>query len=344
MTIDRQLSPGEAVDRFIAMRQSDSTDRTLRSYKSRLRRFTEWADETGIDWMDDLTPFLVDEFRAHIQAGDRRAVTSKGILATFRVFLAYCDEIGIVQDNLDASVQVPKLDPQEETSEEMFKPSDAEATLRFFRDSEAYFGIDQHAYLEVAWHVGARLGGIRALDLSDYDPAARELEFVHRPTSETPLKNKADTERIVGVSEAVSAVLDTYIARERPTKRDKSGREPLFSTRQGRASASTLRGWCYMATQPCYHMACPHGRRRPTCEWTERNEASKCPSSRSPHAVRSGSIVWQLNRGIPIEIVAERVGSTPAVIRRYYDHASKRQRYEERRKSIELDLDIGGEG
>lgn len=338
----RSLSPEDAVERFLSMREVDATERTLRSYESRLRRFIEWADANDIERMDQLDSFLVDEYRAHIQGGDRNAVSAKGILATFRVFVAYCEDIGIVEPNLHAAVQVPTLDPHEETSESRLEAADAVAMLRYFRNAPAHYGIDQHAYLEVAWHVGARVGGLRALDLGDYDPDARELDFRHRPSTDTPLKNKRDGERIVGLSSPVADVLDAYIVRERHDTRDDHGREPLFATRQGRAAIGTLRGYSYLATEPCYHMACPHGKRRATCVWTQRNHASKCPSSRSPHEVRSGSIVWQLNEGIPIEVVAERVNSTPGVIRRYYDHAGKRERYEQRRKAIELDLDIGG--
>lgn len=339
---NQPLSPHEAVERFLDVRSMDSSERTIRSYSSRLERFLEWCDLEDIDAMSELDSLRIDDYRVYIQGGDREGVSVKGVLATFRVFLKYCEEIGVVERNLHAAVQVPTLDPVEETSDERLETQDAIDMLEYFRQSTALFGIDQHALLELTWHIGARVGGIRALDLTDYRPEEREIEFVHRPSTGTPLKNKSNGERIVGVSEQVADALDMYISRERHNKRDENGREPLFATRQGRAVIGTLRGWCYLATEPCYHMECPHGRQRPRCEYTERNKASRCPSSRSPHAVRQGSIIWQLNRGIKIEIVAERVNSTPAVIRRYYDHATKRERYEERRQDIELQLDISG--
>ncbi|MDB9264438.1 hypothetical protein PN424_17595, partial [Halorubrum ezzemoulense] len=39
------------------------------------------------------------------------------------------------------------------------------------------------------------------------------------------------------------------------------------------------------------------------CEYTEFKHASKCPSSRSPHRIRTGAVTWMLNAGIPPEVV-----------------------------------------
>ncbi len=139
------------------------------------------------------------------------------------------------------------------------------------------------------------MSGLRALDLRDYNPDEQTLEFRHRPPY-TRLKNKEQGERVVGISEKVVDALDTYLARG-VDKRDEKGREPLFCARQGRPSNSTFRAWSYMGTQPCLITQCPHSKRRETCDYTRRNFASKCPSSRALHAVRTGSITWQLLQG-----------------------------------------------
>ncbi|GAA0674290.1 hypothetical protein ACFQDG_07590 [Natronoarchaeum mannanilyticum] len=182
------------------------------------------------------------------------------------------------------------------------------------------------------------MSGVRALDLRDFDPDRQTLEFRHRPP--TLLKNKTEGERIVGISESVVDALQAYIERERFAKRDDNGREPLFSGRQGRPSDSTFRAWSYMGTQPCVVEACPHGKRRATCDYTRRNFSSKCPSSRSPHAIRTGSITWQLLRGLDIETVAKRVNARLETIRRHYYKATEREGFEELRAEKTLKLDI----
>jgi hypothetical protein len=54
--------------------------------------------------------------------------------------------------------------------------------------------------------------------------------------------------------------------------------------------------------------------------------------SRSPHQVRIGSITWQLNRGIPREVVVERVKTSVQILKRHYDQPTKREELEERRR------------
>lgn len=91
---------------------------------------------------------------------------------------------------------------------------------------------------------------------------------------------------------------------------------------------------------PPTNRACPHGNDRATCGYVDRNHASKCPSSRSPHRFRTGSITWQLNEGLSVEQVADRVNATPQVIRRYYDKATQKEEFEQRRRAASAALDI----
>jgi len=248
--------------------------------------------------------------------------------------------LGLVQDGLSDAIDIPTLSRSQEQDETRLKQSDALSALRYFRDSREHYGTGMHACLEVIWHVGARMGAVRALDVTDFDEDQQSLRFKHRPSSATPLKNKDQGERFVGLSENVVDALAFYIAREREDSRDRHGREPLFATRQGRASESTIRAWCYQATQPCIWMDCPHGKRRATCDWTQRSHASKCPSSRSPHAIRTGSITWQLNMGYPIELVSKRANASIPVIKQYYDQANPAEEFQERRQHAETQLDI----
>ncbi|WP_435332863.1 tyrosine-type recombinase/integrase [Haloarchaeobius sp. TZWWS8] len=334
------LSPRDARDRFLARRATDATDRTLHSYNNRLTRWVEWCEENGIERVGDVTPWHIDEYDMSRRQKDYAATTIKGQLTTLRILLKYLARIGAVDEKLPEAVDVPNLDPKEESSDERLSAEDATALLAWFRDSRAQFGTAKHAFLEVAWNTGARVGGIRALDIDDYDGDVGTLAFRHRPKTGTPLKNKEDGERIVGIPPAVCEALDVYISRERTDKRDDHGRQPLFAARQGRPSFSTLRAWSYLATQPCLHSPCPHGRERPRCEYVSRNGASKCPSSRSPHRIRTGSITEQLNRGFDVQKVSTRVNATPQVLRDHYDVADQDEEFEQRRRAEFADFDI----
>lgn len=336
----RDISPREASDRFLARRAQTQTDKTVRSYQNRLTEFVRWCEEERIDSMADVTGWDLDQFQAYREQQGVSPATVRGQMMAVRQLIKYCIQIEAVDPDLLDKLQIPKLTKEQATNDEQLDAEDADALLSYYRNSRRKYGKQRHAYLEVLWHTGARMGGVSALDLRDFDPDQQSLEFRHRPETDTPLKNKSEGERIVGVPEAVVDVLDEYINRNRIEKRDDHGRQPLFSCRQGRPSDTTYRSWCYIGTQPCLHTECPHGRERHGCSYTKRGQGSKCPSSRSPHAVRTGSITWQLSRGAPIELVAERVNAKPATIRRYYDKADQQERFEERRRELGVNLDI----
>jgi integrase len=237
------------------------------------------------------------------------------------------------------AVDTVKLEDDDETSNQQLEPEDAQKLLSFFRESAEWRGTRRHAVFEVLWHVGCRCKGLLALDLGDYDPEAGDLKFRNRPETDTRLKRGKSHERNVTLSETPQKILDLYIARERIDIRDEHGRKPLFTTRQGRPVRGTLRGWTYLVTQPCMAGECPHGKRRPNCEFVPRDEASKCPSTRPPHPIRRGSITWQRNLGFDAETVANRVAATPNVIRRYYDQPDYADELDRRRADTQ-NIDI----
>jgi len=116
---------------------------------------------------------------------------------------------------------------------------------------------------------------------------------------------------------------------------------------QGRPPPNTLRNWSYLATEPCLHSPCPHGKERETCEWAQYHGASKCPSSRAPHHIRTGAITWMLNLGWPVADIAERVNSDPKTIEQHYDKADveerrrrQRERMEDQRRALVNTIDL----
>jgi len=334
----RDLTPREAAERFLNRYEGDYADETVRNYRHRLREFVRWAEaHDEIEHLRDLDGFLIDEYTHYLKSQDHAPTTTKGKLTALAQLLKYGVKIEVVERHTPHLVELPRLTDAEETSGKMLDADDARAALAFFRESTRHRGTRQHVVLELIWHVGARRSGLRALDLGDWVPEERKLRF--RSRRGTELKRGERHERNVVVSEPVADAIEFWIARERPQKRDEYGRKPLLTTSQGRASGSTIQSWAYLASQPCLHIECPHNRRRASCRYTERARASKCPSSRSPHAIRTGSITWQLNNGLSYEKVASRVAAEPSTIRRYYDKPDHDEELERRLPETE-DLDI----
>lgn len=339
-----ELSPRQARDRFLDKRAMENSEKTIRSYRNRLTRWVTWCEERQVESVGDLSGWLFDEYERFLREEENAPATVKGKMTAVSQLIQYLETIEAVEEDLAEKVHVPKLTRSQETSDTMLDTEDAKALLEFYRNDPARFGTPPHAVLEVLWNTGCRLGALLALDLGDYDSEAGYLDFNHRPESGTPLKNNEQGERVVRISDPVVDALDTYVARERSDKRDEHGREPLFAGRQGRVTDTTIRSWTYQGTHPCVYMQCPHGRRRPNCKFTQRNHASKCPSSRAPHHIRTGSLTWHCDRGLPIEVISERVDADPDTIKRYYDKADRHRKMAERREEYTADLDIDGIG
>jgi site-specific recombinase XerD len=300
-----------------------------------------WCDEHDIDRVGDLTEWTIEQYEDYAHAReDWSAITIKNKLQTLKQFLRFLGEKGAFDGYIHPAVNVPDLDRSQEVNTEKWDKTDALPQIRFMRNSPKWYGTFEHTVTEVGWFTGRRVQAITGLDLIDYtrepdedDPAdGPYLYFKHRADEGTGLKNKLDSEDPVEISGDVADVLDYHIARERNDKRDENGREPLFTTRQGRASISKIRGAIYIATQPCIRIACPHGENAKKCEYRKRDHASKCPSSRSPHRIRTGSIQWQLDQGVAPEDVSDRVDASVDTIRRHYDVPDDREKMENRRR------------
>jgi len=339
----RSLSPRDAMDRWLGVQRRDKTDETVASYHYRLKLFVEWCGREGIDDLGDLDGWLLEQYIADRQAQDIAITTLKNETTTLRNFLEYCEDIDVLEEGLSETITVPDVPPEAESSNVKLDAEDAEQLLSYFRSDRSVYGSRPHALLELLWHTGARVGGIVALDRRDRrqtEDGREYLLFRNRPESGTRLKKGPAGERPVLISDTVSAVLDHYVEHYRDDVTDEFGREPLLTGQRGRPEPGTVRSWCYRATVPCWAVDCPHGKRRETCEWTTQQQASKCPSSRSPHQVRTGAMTWMRNRGLAAETVAERCNASVETIDKHYDKADPVEQMLERRAQATQDLDI----
>lgn len=335
------FNPTAAGEYWVNKRKIDHSENTIYSNRKDLSPFLTWCDENDIDRVGDLSEWIIEHYEQYAHARDDWGkVTVKNKLQTLKQFLEFLGEKGAFDGYLHAAVEVPNLDRADEVNREKWNKTDALPQIQFMRNSTKWYGTFEHVVIEIAWFVGRRVQAISGLDLSDYtrvpdddDPAdGPYLDFKHRGDQGTRLKNELDSEDPVEISEAVADVLDYYISRERNDKRDDNGREPLLTTRQGRASIGKIRGATYIATQPCIRVSCPHGENAKKCDFRKRDHASKCPSSRSPHRIRTGSIQWQLDQGIALEDVSDRVDASVDTIRRHYDVPDDREKMENRRR------------
>ncbi|UVE50590.1 site-specific integrase [Haloferax larsenii] len=339
------ITPESALSYYLDARQYDLSDDTLRSHRYRIESFIRWlqSPEYGdgeVLNMNDVDLRTVHAYRVFKREenfeGDEpcNAVTMQGQVSTLRVFFQYIADIDAVPEELADRIRLPRLQHGEDVSESVLDSERANAILDYLHKWE--YASSEHVAFLILWRTSCRLGGLRALDVSDFDREERALCFRHRPKTDTGLKNGARGERDVSLKPRVAAVIEDYIDgphRHRVT--DEFGRSPLVTTVKGRPSPTTIRLWCYKWSRPCaIGEVCPDGRDLDECEATSHNAASKCPFSVSSHPVRAGSITAFRDAGAPREVVSDRGDVSEKILEKHYDRASSRQRMRRRQEFI----------
>ena len=333
------ISPSEARDLHLEAMQDDSAEWTQTSHRSHLRAFVEWCrEEGGIDNMNDLNGRDLYQFRVWRREGgysegkddELAPKTLDSALTTLRSFLKFCAQIEAVPEDLYTKVPLPSLSSAEEVSDSTIDPERVPKILDYLHRYE--YASRDHVLWTLVWHTGARLGGVRALDLEDCELDTRKpgLNFVHRPPS-TPLKNDEKGERFNRISDRIATILQDYVDGPRHDVLDDDGRAPLVTTQNGRVGPTAIRDAFYRWTRPCMiGVVCPHGEEPNTCDFVQFRHMSKCPSTRSPHDVRKARVTKYRNDGVPRGVVADRLDASEQVLDKHYDRASSREKADRR--------------
>jgi len=336
------LDPEEGKELYLEARKDELTDSTISAQKYRLEAFVEWCDESDVDNLNELTGRDLYAYRVWRREGHGfnrdpiQRVTLRSQLGTIRAFLRFCSEIEAVPPDLFEKVAMPTVSAGEEVSDSTLDPDRVVGILEYL-DQYKYASRD-HLSVLLAWHTGCRIGGMLSLDLGDIDHDATHpridgpaVHFVHRPETGTPLKNKEKGERWNRISTYVSTVIEDYVAGPRIDVVDDYDREPLITTTYGRPVPGTVRMSLYRVTRPCWlGKECPHDRDPEDCEATMLKKASTCPSSRSPHDLRSGRVTYYRRNEVPRRIVKDRLNASEEILDKHYDRRSARERAQQR--------------
>ncbi|MFA9516337.1 tyrosine-type recombinase/integrase [Halopenitus sp. H-Gu1] len=336
------ISPNDAVEMYQEAMRDEHAESTRKSAKHRLGAFVQFCDEEGIEDLTELTGRDLFQYRIWRREGQGdgrepiKLVTLKGQLATLRRFLRFAANINAVPPELYEQIVLPTMKNGEDVSESTLDPSRIIDILRYLEGAQP--ASRDHIILLLLWETGARTGAVRGLDLGDVDldgshprftgPA---VSFNHRPDTGTPLKNQEAGTRWNRISGSTAAYIEDYIEYHRDDVTDDHGRHPLITTEYGRPTGNTLRVSLYRVTRPCWRgEPCPHDRNVDECDATHLDHASKCPSSRSPHDVRSGRVTYYRREDVPRRIVKDRLNASEDILDRHYDRRSDREQAEQR--------------
>lgn len=329
------IEPETALELYLADRENNVTEATIRSHRSRLGHFIRWCDDEEITNLNNLTGRKLHRYRLwRRDEGDLSPATEKTQMDTLRVFIRWVESIDGAPEDLHVKIRSPTLTGDDNVRDEMLEEDRAEELLDYLRRYE--YASRPHVVIALMWHTMMRVGAIHSLDVSDFDPEEKSLEVVHRPDEDTPIKNSTDGERFIALSDEVCQFLIDWIDQRRPAVTDEYGREPLISTSQGRAHTTTLRSDCYRYTRLCISTGeCPHGRDIDDCPATEYERASECPSSESPHALRRGGITHSLQQDWPMKVVGDRANVSEQVLEMHYDRRTEKEKMEQRRDYLD---------
>lgn len=333
MTLE-PIDPETALDLYLADRESEVTKATVYSHNSRIGHFVRWCGDEGITNLNGLTGRQLHEYRLWRRAeGELTPASEKTQMDTIRVFVKWLEAVDGVEPDLHTKVRSPTLSGDDNVRDVMLEEERAEQVLCYLGKYE--YASRPHVVLSLLWHTMMRVGAAHALDVPDYCPDEQYLQVVHRPGSETPIKNGERGERLVALSGDICELLDDWIGDRRPDVTDDYGRQPLLTTVQGRAHKTTLRADCYRYTRPCIITGeCPHSRDIEECPGTDYETAFECPSSVSPHGLRRGGITYALNQDWPAKAVSDRANVSEGILDRHYDRRTHREKMEQRRRYL----------
>lgn len=81
----KPIFPEEAREFFIADKEMNRADATVREYRYRTRPFVEWCEQQGIDHMNDLTGRYLHKFRKSRKEDGMKNIISH--MSSLRVLL-----------------------------------------------------------------------------------------------------------------------------------------------------------------------------------------------------------------------------------------------------------------
>lgn len=330
----RDLAVEAAVERYLKERRGNVSDSTLYNHSSQLRQFVKWCeDKDEIETIGDIDAWHIADFRLYRGEELPSSTTHYNQMSMLRVFIRWCESRGLL-DGLSENIIMPERESK--ARETRLSSERGEELLTVLQKYD--YASFQHVLFTLMWTTGVRVGAARALDLQDVHIDDKYIDIHHRPETDTPLKNTNKSERQVNLHDWVTVILEDYIEDRRIEVTDDHGREPLFTTRNGRAHTTTLRKRIRALTRPCeFSGECPYDRDIDDCEATKYSLSAQCPGSVSPHPLRRASITNFLNEGHSKQLVSERTDVSVGVLEKHYDVRDQDDKRELRREKFGMD-------
>jgi integrase/recombinase XerD len=198
--------------RFVeAMAAWNWSRRTIPGYEQNVRFFLEWLEqETDVTSLAQVSAETLGSYQMAVLAvekpsGGHLAVgTQHTRLTVLKSFFRFLAREGKLLVNPAAGLQLPKK--RRHLPQSHLTPKEAIRLVESI-DTKTPVGLRDRAIVEVLYATGIRNAELRALALSDFDPAEGTL---------TVRGGKGGKDRVVPLGPVASAILSDYIAQARP--------------------------------------------------------------------------------------------------------------------------------
>lgn len=329
--LDR-IDPHTVLDLYLAERETDLAERTRRSQRYVLERFIEWCVNNDVAAVAELDGRDLHDFRKE-RRQEVNGNTLRSQLGVLRQYIRFAESVEAATIGLAERIVMPQVETH--ARDTRLETDMADVVLEHLRKFQ--YASRDHTLIRLLWVTAIRVGTARSFDVNDFDRDEQTLAVRHRPEMGTSLKNGRQGERLLALDDRTAETLGDYIDNTRVQVTDEHGRDPLLTTRHGRAGISTLRRAVYRWTRPCQRGdACPHDRNPDHCDAKQIvSLASQCPSTTSPHDVRRGAISYLLTKEIPVRAISDRANVSKDVLDKHYDVRSESERMESRRQFFE---------
>jgi len=335
----------EAIKKHIDMCEADDySEATIYAHRSRLGMFIRWLQKNGVEETTDVTRRHLQDYRI-LRKGEVNKVTLKSDMDTIRVFIRNMEDYDAIRSGLHEHVRSPSLKGDEGQRSDHLPVERADEILENMRQYR--WASVEHVLTELLLNTGMRIGAAHSLDEDDFLEEKKALRLRHRPESDTTLKNGKGGERTVAIADVVCESIADYLQNpKRPDEpEDEYGRTPLLaSPAGGRYHKNTLRNFIYAVTRPCVtEGVCPHEDYEPdTCQAAKNNnDACKCPSSKAPHALRSGALTRQIKNEVPKSLISDRADVSEKILDEHYAELTEEEQMELRRQWFDEEYSQG---
>ncbi|MHC4260005.1 MAG: site-specific tyrosine recombinase XerD [Planctomycetota bacterium] len=218
----RSLPLGQSVQGFLNYLRVEAglSANTVLAYGRDLRGFLEYCSPNRIDRLDKIEPVLVQNYLQTLTKDQKSESTIKRCLVAIRMFLRFAKLTGLVDDDLMAVVEGPKVWQRlpitcgkKQVVDLLNAPSAQEP-----------FYLRDKAMLELLYATGLRASELANLKTSDLNFDIGYLRCL----------GKGNKERVIPIGKTAVVVTVEYLEKLRPKLAKSSGSDFLLVSRTGR--------------------------------------------------------------------------------------------------------------